>query len=390
MKNEQQNIKEVRKPMKNTWFWRYIVDNQFVSALLIILLLFIIIYVFTKISYLFEPLSVILNIVGPPVIFAVLFYYLLNPLVNRLVKRLKVKRKLAIWLVFGGILLIAALVIIFLIPVLENQLNQLVNNFPAIWNYVLIQTEELLDTGWLTELYQELQATNIIERITEQVTNVFSVTIDSIGNVFGVLGRIILTVFTMPFVLYYLLADGQRFKQGILKITPTKVRPTIQKFLSLSSRQVGSYVRGQLLVAIAVSIIFFVGYTIIDLDYALILAISAGLLNLIPYLGSIMAAIPAMILGLFISPWKFVQVLIVLAVEQFIEGRIISPQILGNELDIHPIIILFILLIAGSLFGFMGLILAIPAFGILKVVWELFFEWLNEHTDLYEESTHKN
>src|SRR5699024_11270730 len=87
----------------------------------------------------------------------------------------------------------------------------------------------------------------------------------------------------------------------------------------------------------------------------------AGVLNLVPYLGSIMASVPALIIGAFVSPLQLFKVIVVIAIEQTLEGRVISPQILGNKLEIHPFGILFILLVAGSLFGFMGLILAVPA-----------------------------
>ena len=100
-----------------------------------------------------------------------------------------------------------------------------------------------------------------------------------------------------------------------------------------------------------------------------------------------MASIPALILGAFVSPLQLVKVIIVIIIEQTLEGRVISPQILGNKLEIHPLVILFILLVAGSLFGFMGLILAVPGFGILRVIWNLFFDWLKESYDFYEEES---
>src|SRR5699024_9603747 len=128
---------------------------------------------------------------------------------------------------------------------------------------------------WLTEIYQELQATDIINRLTEQISNVFSVTLGSISNVAGLLTRIMVTIFTIPFVLYYLLADGTRLKNSIMRITPTRTRPVMEKIIKEAGQQVGAYVRGQLLVAIAVAIIFYIGYRIIDLEFALILSILA-------------------------------------------------------------------------------------------------------------------
>lgn len=383
---KQEENKEQRKLIEKTWFWKYILDNKFVSILLIILLTFLTIFAFTKIAHLFTPLELIFSIVGPPVIFGILLYYLLEPMVNY-IERKGLSRKLSVFIVFIVILLVIVLSVAFIIPGVQNQFNQLIEEFPKIWNSVVSQIEALLYNGGFTEIYREFQATDIMSRVTDQMSNIFTATIDSIGNVAGIITRVVITIATIPFVLYYLLVDGQHFKKSILEVVPTRARPVMVRFLQESSNQVGSYVRGELLVAISVAIMFYIGYLIIGLDYALILSITAGLLNLIPYLGSIMASIPALILGAFVSPLQLVKVIIVIIIEQTLEGRVISPQILGNKLEIHPLVILFILLVAGSLFGFMGLILAVPGFGILRVIWNLFFDWLKENYDFYEEES---
>lgn len=383
---KQEENKEQRKLIEKTWFWKYILDNKFVSILLIILLTFLTIFAFTKIAHLFTPLELIFSIVGPPVIFGILLYYLLEPMVNY-IERKGLSRKLSVFIVFIVILLVIVLSVAFIIPGVQNQFNQLIEEFPKIWNSVVSQIEALLYNEGFTEIYREFQATDIMSRVTDQMSNIFTATIDSIGNVAGIITRVVITIATIPFVLYYLLVDGQHFKKSILEVVPTRARPVMIRFLQESSNQVGSYVRGELLVAISVAIMFYIGYLIIGLDYALILSITAGLLNLIPYLGSIMASIPALILGAFVSPLQLVKVIIVIIIEQTLEGRVISPQILGNKLEIHPLVILFILLVAGSLFGFMGLILAVPGFGILRVIWNLFFDWLKENYDFYEEES---
>src|SRR5699024_5517430 len=350
-------------------------DNKFVSTLFIVLLLFLTIFTFTKISHLFAPVRTIFSIVGPPGIFGVLFYYLMTPMVDYL-ERKGLLRKLAVLVVFAGIVLIFLLAITFIIPGVQNQFNQLIEDFPRIWNSVVTQIETLLYDEGFTEIYRQFQATDIMNRLTEQMSNIFTATLDSIGSVAGIITRVVITIATIPFVLYYLLIDGEHFKQSLLEVIPVRARPTMVKFMEQASEQVGSYVRGELMVAVSVSIMFYVGYLVIGLEYALILSILAGVLNLVPYLGSIMASVPALIIGAFVSPLQLFKVIVVIAIEQTLEGRVISPQILGNKLEIHPLVILFILLVAGSLFGFMGLILAVPGFGILRVIWNLFFDWI--------------
>ena len=385
---EQQENKKQTKLIEKTWFWKYILDNKFVSILFIMLLTFLTIFAFTKISHLFTPLELIFSIVGPPVIFGILFYYLIKPMVD-FIERKGLSRPLSVLLVFVAIILVVVLAIAFIIPGIQNQFNQLVEEFPKIWDSVISQIEDLLYNEGFTEIYREFQATDIMSRVTDQMSNIFTATIGSIGNVAGIITRVLLTIATIPFVLYYLLVDGERFKKSILEVVPTRARPVMIRFIQESSKQVGSYVRGELLVAVSVAIMFYIGYLVIGLDYALILSILAGVLNLIPYLGSIMASVPALIIGAFISPVQLVKVIIVIVIEQTLEGRVISPQILGNKLEIHPLVILFILLVAGSLFGFMGLILAVPGFGILRVIWNLFFDWLKENYDFYEENPEK-
>lgn len=371
--------------INNTWLWKYIIDNRFFSILFMVFLITLTIFLFTKIAYIFAPIRTILSIVGPPVVFAILIYYLLIPIV-RFLERKGVPTKGAIALVFIGILLLVSGTIHFMIPTIKIQINELVANFPMIWATVLTEIEQLLQSEWLNEIYQELQLANLFADLSNRLSNLVSVTVGSIGNIVGYITKISVTLVTIPFVLYYLLAEGSSYKIKIIQKTPTRLRPVISRFLNESSFQVGSYVRGELLVAVGVSIIFYIGYSIIGLDYALLLSVTAGLLNLIPYLGSIISSVPAMILGAFISPVKLAQVILVLIIEQTIEGRIISPQILGNKLDLHPLIILFILLVSGSLFGFMGLILAVPGFGVLRVIWNMFFDWMKEKYNLYEET----
>ena len=376
--------KKEKKSRKESIFRQNILNSKLVSTLLIALLLFTTIFAFTRISYLFTPLVQIFSIIGSPILFAILFYYLFVPLVAYFETK-ELSRKMSVWLVFLGVFIILALAVTFIIPGIGDQFRDLVDDFPRIWANVMYQIEQLLYDEWLTEAYQTVQETQVLTRITEQISNVFSVTIGSITSAIGIMTRIGVTLFTMPFILYYLLIDGDNLKKTIIKYTPTRARSFMNKFMFQASDQVGSYVRGELVVAIAVMIMFYIGYRIIGLEYALVLSISAGFLNLIPYLGSILSAVPAMIIGAFVSPFKLLQVILVLIIEQFIEGRFISPQILGNSLDIHPILILFILLVSGSLFGFVGLVFGVPGFAVLRVLWDLFFDWFREHSGYYSE-----
>ena len=147
--------------------------------------------------------------------------------------------------------------------------------------------------------------------------------------------------------------------------------------------QVAQYIRGQIIVAICVAIMFCIGYSIVGLDYAIALGVVSGFLNIIPLLGSFIAVIPAFIIALITSPVMVLKVAIVMMVEQTIEGRFIAPQVLGNNLKIHPVTILIVLLSAGKAFGLVGVILGVPGYAVIKVIVGEFYELYRERSGAY-------
>src|SRR5699024_1793130 len=132
--------------------------------------------------------------------------------------------------------------------------------------------------------------------------------------------------------------------------------------------QVGSYIQGQIIVATCIGILLFIGYSIIGLDYAITLAIVAAVLSVVPYLGPTMAISPAIIIAVVDSPFMLLKLAIVWIAVQFLEGHFISPNIMGKTMKIHPLTIMLTLLVAGNLFGIVGVILGIPGYAILKVI----------------------
>ena len=160
-------------------------------------------------------------------------------------------------------------------------------------------------------------------------------------------------------------------------------KPTL-RVLTEMNQQVSSYIRGQLTVAFAVAVMFMIGFSIIGLEYSITLGIVAGVLNLIPYLGSFLAMIPAIFLGIVGGPVLLLKVIIVFVIEQTLEGRFVSPLVLGSQLSIHPITILFVLLTSGKLFGLVGVILGIPVYAAAKVIITNVFQWYKQVSGLYE------
>lgn len=381
------NKKEAEQS-KVSWFWKWFLNNQVVTGLLVILLCLLIILVFTKVSYLFTPVWQFFGIVGFPIVFAGILFYFLNPLVNVLENK-GVKRVWAITLIFIGIIALIAWGVIILIPKLQEQTLSFLNNWPAYWKTIEEQTTKWLGHPMFDQYVSQLEkiSEGLFDSIGNIVKNLSKTTFKGIGSFIGTIANVVVTVITTPFILFYLLKDGKDMTSYFVNFLPTKARKPTTKVLVDINNQVSQYIRGQLTVAFAVAIMFVIGFSLIGLDYSITLGILAGFLNLIPYLGSILATIPALILGLVIGPSMLIKVIIVFFIEQVIEGRFVSPLVLGSQLKIHPVTIIFVLLTAGKLFGVVGVIIGIPGYAALKVVVTHLFDWYREKSGLYEEES---
>lgn len=380
MEKDKVNVKSVA-----TWFWKWFLNNKVVTILLVTLLILLNLLIFSKIMFIFNPVKGFFSVIGLPILMAGVLYYLLNPLIDWM-ERKKIPRIAGIGIVFLIIIGLVVWGIIILIPIIREQTMSLIENWPTYWDKVIVQFDNLLRSNIFSQLQVQLTDVNqsILKSISEQTNNVVNSTFTGIGSVLGTVTNIVIGLVTMPIILFFLLKDGQNLPHYLMKFIPTKMRLNTYNLLKEINTQISQYIRGQLLVAFFVGLMFWIGLAIIGLEYAVLLAILAGVLNLVPYLGSFLAVIPIIIIALVASPAMLVKVIIVFAIEQTLEGRLIQPLILGSNLKIHPVTIIVVLLTAGKLFGIPGVILGIPAYAVLKVIIEHLFRWYQSNSGLYE------
>ncbi|HEM4334058.1 TPA: AI-2E family transporter [Streptococcus suis] len=369
-----------------TWFFRLFLNSQAVTFLLVTLLTFLTIFIFSKISFLFRPIGSFLEIVLLPMILTGLLYYLLNPMVDWMEKH-KISRTVGISILFVLISLLIIWGLAVAIPSIQEQVTSFAQNLPSN-----IQKIEGQVTGLLQDQrFEQFRPTalEMLNKVNDQAVayaQKFSTSaVNWASNLISTASQIIVAILIMPFILFYLLRDGQYLNKHITQYLPTKWREPIGTVLSDVNGQLSNYVRGQVTVAIIVALMFSVMFSIIGLSYPITLGVMAGFLNLIPYLGSFLAMIPAVILGLIAGPIMLIKVLVVFMIEQTIEGRFVTPLIIGSSLSIHPITILFVLLTAGQMYGVLGVLLGIPIYASIKVLVKAAFEWYKVHSSLYED-----
>lgn len=335
-----------------------------------ILLIVAIIYILTKISFLFDPVVVFMSTLFFPILISGFLYFLFNPLVSLAQNKLKIPRTLGIiilYLLFIGLLVF---VIATIVPILTRQIKELINNIPFYIDEIQFFFEQFLRSEafhWVqTQQYVDID--QVIDTLTSYLSAIPSTITSSISGIFGVIANTAIVIVTVPFLLFFLLKDGHKLPNAIVKFIPSSYRKEGLSILKNTTDTLAAYIQGQMIVSLCVGTLSYIGYLIIGLDYALILAIAVAVTNIIPYLGPILGAAPAVIVAMFDSPIMVGLVIVVAVIAQQIESSLISPLVIGKRLDTHPATIIIILLVAGNLAGVLGMILGVPVYAVCKTI----------------------
>ena len=288
-----------REQTQRSWFWRWFLNSKVVTGLLVLLLILCNTFVFTKVAYLLTPFLEFLAIVGLPIIMSGVLYYLMNPVVDFLEKK-GIKRVYSILGLFVFVIGLIVWGVVVIIPKIEEQTISFMDNFPSYVKVVETSVDDFLSSPIFSQVQDQLEASwdKVLSSVTNVIQTISKSTFQNLGSFFGALASVFVAIITMPFILFYLLRDGKQLAPYSVRVLPTKWRQPTLKVLNDMNQQVSSYIRGQLTVAFLVGVMFTIGFSIIGLDYAVTLGIVAGFLNLIPYLGSFLAMIPVVFLGI--------------------------------------------------------------------------------------------
>ena len=363
-KELEKNKKETRiEKSREDKLLAFIGGKFIIYILLIVILLGIAIYLYTEISYIFTPINAIVSSIITPIIVAYVFYYMLNPLVNFLEK--KMSRFMASLLaIFVGVITIL-IVIIGIVPIIVEQTQNLITALPRFIEIVKGYLETYSDNAYVQVVVEyvnnNLNVSKISEKLVSIATSVAQGVVSSISSTASVL-------VTMPFVLFFLLKDASHFNKFVISLLPKKFEQPVAETIDEIDDKVGSYIQGQMLVSLCIGVMLFIGYNIIGLHYAFSLATIAAFLSIVPYLGPAIAITPAMLVAASTSWVMVVKMLVVWGIVQFLEGNIVSPNIMGRSMNMHPLTVIFVILIGVNIAGVVGAILGIPVYSILKVL----------------------
>jgi len=334
-----------------------------------ILLVFLIILVGSQISFIFRPVIIALQTLFFPFLLAGLLYFLIYPVVDWLELK-KLPRGLSVLLLFLLIFGLITLAVSFIGPAIQREFIRLMEDFPRIMeeiNKVLLSVwESPLLLRFMAERPDFVEET--VAWLTGLLGNFFRLIIENVTHYLNVLLGFFITLAMVPFILFYMLRDGQQWPQLLYRQLSQKQAEGIHRTLKEIDKGISAYIQGIFVVCLCVGVLVYIGYLIIGLDYPLLLAIFLMATNVIPFFGPIIGAVPAIVVGAIESPIMVVKVLAVVVAVQQIESLLISPNVMGRKLSISPLTVTLLVLVSGRMAGLFGMILALPAFVILKII----------------------
>ncbi|MGM0214988.1 AI-2E family transporter [Enterococcus sp. AZ109] len=356
-----------RPSTKNTRWIEFIGGRNLIFTLIAGVLLGALIFIFYLVRFIFEPLGIILGTIFAPVLLALIFYYLLEPIVSYFEKK-GIKR---IYTIIGiGLILILLIATfgVWAVPKLYSQTASLINDFPQHLANFEATVQNFVAGTMFEEPVQDIFGS--LEDVVAQVIVTLSESFGDIqyfvGNIFSTISGFFVIMLTAPIIAFFLLKDVRKFKHYFLKLMPPKFREDANELGGILDIQVGNYLKGQFIVALANGAIVFVGFLIIGMPYAMPLAVLVTITSFVPYIGPFIAFVPCAVIALLESFQMLLALIVVWIVEQVLNGNVIEPKVLGEQLRVHPVTIVLVLLVMGNLFGLFGLVFGVPIYAIIK------------------------
>lgn len=333
----------------------------------------------------------LLYLLGPvltPFAVAGLLAYLGDPLVDRLQAR-GLSRSAAVAIVFAAMTLALLLLPLILVPLLEDQISTLFDKLPLYLGYVRDRMMPFLveRLGIDPALFSTDQLLSMLKAHWQQAGGVATSVLKQVSQSGLAIIGWIMNLLLIPVVTFYFLRDWDAMKERLRELLPRHIEGRVVELARQSDEVLSAFLRGQLAVMLALGLIYSIGLWMAGLKLAFLIGMGAGLLSFVPYLGGILGVGGAVIAALVEhrDVIHVVYVLAVFGVGQTLEGFVLTPWLVGDRIGLHPVAVIFAILAGGQLFGFLGVLLALPVTAVLMVILRHVHERY-VHSDLYRDA----
>jgi predicted PurR-regulated permease PerM len=302
--------------------------------------------------------------------------YFGDPLVDRLeklsIRKWKLGRTFAVVLVFILMIVIFTILLLVIIPMLVDQFRQLAEKLPAYLDWISTRAIPWvsIQLGFEPASFDAAQMTEMLKAYWREISGAAFNVIETLGKGGQAILGWVTNLVLIPVVAFYMMRDWDLMVTGIHDILPRNMVDRISKLASEIDDVLGAFMRGQLMVMLALGLIYSLGLWLVGIDMAFLIGMGAGLLSIVPYLGSIVGLAVAAVAALFQyqDALHLLLVLMVFGGGQMMEGMLLTPRLVGEQIGLHPVVVIFAVLAGGQLFGFLGILLALPAAAAINVV----------------------
>lgn len=306
-----------------------------------------------------------------PFLIGILLAYLGDPLVDRL-ERHRLSRTGGVVVVFGLFALVLLILLLVLVPMLGRQLVRLYQLAPEMldwlqgtalpWTQSHLGLQDVLQLDQLKQVFTENigKTTDVLKLVLAQATSSSLAFLAWLGN-----------LLLIPVVSFYLMRDWDLLVERMRRLLPRQREGLVVKLTSECHEVLGAFLRGQLLVMLALSVIYASGLMLVGLELGLLIGLLAGLASIVPYMGFIVgigAALTAALFQFGLDPYPLLGIGVVFMIGQMLEGMVLTPMLVGDRIGLHPVAVIFAILAGGQLFGFTGVLLALPVAAVIMVL----------------------
>lgn len=320
-------------------------------------------------------LGLVLYVLGPvltPFAISVLLAWLADPLVGRC-ERSGMRRNVAVILVFVLTSLLLVLAVLIAVPLLERQISTFVGNVPRY-----LQWTQGVALPWLEQktgltlagYFDPAQWGDLLVAHWQQAGGVASSLIGGLSRSGLAIATWLSTLLLVPVVTFYFLRDWPQLMERVRELVPRPLEPTVTRLAQQSDEVLGAFLRGQMSVMLVLGAVYAFGLSLVGIDLAFLIGMGAGLLSFVPYLGAFLGVTAGLIATLVQhGDWLHVAlVLLVFGVGQTLEGFVLVPWLVGDRIGLHPVAVIFAIMVGGQLFGFLGVLLALPVAAVAMVL----------------------
>ncbi len=309
-----------------------------------------------------------------PFVLALLLGWLGDPLVDRL-ERAGRSRNVAVTLVFVLMSLLVVLALMILVPMIERQIVTLINALPQMRDWVIHTAVPWIEQKTGLELMSWLDPERLIEWVRSHWEQAGGVA----KTFFGYLSRSgfamvtwVINIALLPILTFYFLRDWDKLVERVAAVIPRKYIGTVSRLALESNDVLGAFIRGQFLVMLALGVIYAAGLSLVGLKLGLLIGLIAGLISFIPYLGAttgiVLAVLAALVQAQGFDLKLMIGVAVTFTVGQLLESYVLTPRIVGDKIGLHPVAVIFAVMAGGQLFGFLGMLLALPVSAVANVL----------------------